>query len=186
MKPLPAVGLASSIVQIVDFSVKICQKDQKIYQPTEGDSVENHALLQHVADNLFRLSLNLDRNDLKKLASDPKRGKLSEPAEHLLKLSDETKELTTTLVDAVIQAQARGSYGDPKWNTIRDALSTVWKKKEITGTKKKLKNVRKEVDTVLLVALRYVKPAYYFIRPSFLIELQAISRSICRNRTSRV
>jgi hypothetical protein len=156
MKPLPAVGLASAIVQIIDFSVKCTRKDHKVYQPTEGNFVENYAILQDVASNLFRLSLNLDQNDLKKLASDPKRGKLSEPAEELLKLSDQTKELTTTLVDAVLQAQARGSFGDPKWQTVREALSTVWKKKEITGLKKKLRNVRKDVDTVLLVALRYV------------------------------
>jgi hypothetical protein len=154
MKPLPAVGLASSIVQIVDFSVKITQKDHKIYQPTDGDHVENHAILQDVANNLYRLSTKLDQNDLKKLSSDPKRGKLSEPAEHLLKLAAETKELTTLLIDAVLQAQARGVFGDPKWNTVREALSTVWKKKEITGIKKKFKSVRKDLDTVLLLALR--------------------------------
>jgi hypothetical protein len=158
MKPLPAVGLASSLIQIIDFSLKITRKDWKIYQRTEGDTpaVENHALLQDVANNLYRLSLKLDENELKKLSSDPKRGKLSEPAEHLLKISDETKELVTTLVEGVLQAQARGSFGDPKWQTIREALATVWKKKEITAIKKKLKNTRKDVETNLLLALRLV------------------------------
>lgn len=154
MKPIPAVGLSSSIIQIVDFAVRILSKDHKIYQPTDGEAVENHAVLQDIAKNLFRLSLNIDHNDLKRLSSDPKRPKLSEAAEQLLKLSDETKILTTTLIDAILQAQARGSFSDPKWQTGRDALLTVWKKKEITGLKKKLKNVRKEVDTALMVALR--------------------------------
>jgi len=154
MKPIPAVGLASSIIQIVDFSVKILSKDHKIYQPTDGSPVENHTLLQDVAKNLFRLSLNIDQNDLKKLNADPKRPKFSDAAEQLLKFSDDTKLLTTTLIDAVLQAQARGSFSDPKFQTVREALLTVWKKKEITGLKKKLKNVRKEVDASLMVALR--------------------------------
>lgn len=158
MKPLPAVGLASSLIQIIDFSVKTTRKDHKIFQPTEGNTphVENHTLLQDVANHLNKLLLKLDINDLKKLSSDPKRGKLSEPAEHLLKISDEAKELGTTLVDAVLQAQARGSYGDPRWLTVREALMTVMKKKEITAIKKKFKNVRKEVEANLMIALRFV------------------------------
>jgi hypothetical protein len=154
MKPIPAVGLASSIIQIVDFSVKILSKDHKVYQLTDGATVENHTLLQDIAQNLFRLSSNIEQNDLKKLSADPKRPKLSDAAEQLLKVSDDTKLLTTTLIDAVLQAQARGSFSDPKFQTGREALLTVWKKKDITGLKKKLKNIRKEVDTSLMVALR--------------------------------
>jgi hypothetical protein len=163
MKPLPAVGLASSLIQIIDFSLKITRKDHKIFQPTEGTTpvVENHTLLQDVANHLNKLLLKLDINDLKKLSADPKRGRLSEPAEHLLKISDETKELGTTLVDAVLQAQARGSYGDPRWQTVREALMTVLKKKEVTAIKKKFKTVRKEVEANLMIALRFViLPAY--------------------------
>ncbi|KAH7138816.1 hypothetical protein B0J11DRAFT_25033 [Dendryphion nanum] len=154
MKALPVVGLASSIIQVVDFSVRITKKDNQIYQPPEGELVENTSILQNVANNLYRLSLKLDQNDLKKLSTDPKRPKLSEAAEQILKLGEEAKELTATLIDAVLQAQSRGTAADPKWQTVREALSTVWKKKEITGIKKKFKHVRKEVDSVLLVALR--------------------------------
>ncbi|KAF2191676.1 hypothetical protein K469DRAFT_718697, partial [Zopfia rhizophila CBS 207.26] len=154
MKPLPAVGLASSIIQIVDFAVKIISKDHRIYQPTDGEVAENHTVLEYAANNLFELSSELEQNDLKKLSSNPKRPKLSEAAEQLLKLGDETKELTKTLIDAIDQAKGKGSYSDPKWQSGRDALLSVWKKKEITALKKRLKNVRKEADTALLLALR--------------------------------
>lgn len=154
MKPLPAVGLASSLVQILDFSIKCTRKDHNVFHPTEGEAVGNHTVLQDVANNLFRLSVKIDQSDLKKLSSGPKHGKLSEPAEHLLKISGEVKEQVTLLIDAVIQAQARGSFGDPKWLTIRDSLSGVWKKKEITTIKKKFRAFRKEVETALLLALQ--------------------------------
>ncbi|KAF2016210.1 hypothetical protein BU24DRAFT_422561 [Aaosphaeria arxii CBS 175.79] len=154
MKPLPAVGLASSIIQIIDFSVKITSQDNVIHQPADGEPIDNSTILQNAANNLFRLSLNIDQNDLKRMSTDPKRPKLSDAAEEMLKLSDETKTLTTTLINAVLQAQARGSFADPKWQTVREALSTVWKKKEITGIKKKFRDVRKDVDIALMVALR--------------------------------
>ncbi|KAF2732565.1 hypothetical protein EJ04DRAFT_469981 [Polyplosphaeria fusca] len=154
MKSLPAVGLASSILQIIDFGVKITQKDHKLFHPSEGESVENHVVLQCIANHLNALSSELDENDLKKLTAEKKGPKLSEAAAQLLKLSDETKEQTTALIDAVLQAQSRGSYSDPKWQTGREALLSAWKKKDLKTLKKKLKQIRKEVDTSLLVALR--------------------------------
>ncbi|KAF2117082.1 hypothetical protein BDV96DRAFT_490389 [Lophiotrema nucula] len=154
MKPLPAVGLASSILQIVDFGIKITSKEHKIYQPTESQAVENHAVLQAIVDYLFRLGTELDQNDLKRLSADSKSPKLSEAALQLLKLSDLAKEHNTTLIEGILQAQARGSYGDPKWQTGREALMSVWKKKDVKALKKKLQELKKEVDTALLIALR--------------------------------
>jgi hypothetical protein len=159
MKALPAVSLASSLIQVTDFSIKITRKDHKVFQPIGSDTsiVENHTLLQDVANHLNRLLLKLDINDLKKLSADPKRkGKLSEPAEQLLKISAEAKELGRTLVDSVLRAQAQGSYGDPKWGTVREALMTVLKKKEVTAIKKKFKTIRKEVEANLMINLRLV------------------------------
>ncbi|KAF1997134.1 hypothetical protein P154DRAFT_622732 [Amniculicola lignicola CBS 123094] len=154
MKPLPAVGLASSTLQLSDFAIKILSKEHKLFQPTESETPENHVVLQDIANHFYRLISELDRNDLKKLTADPKRPKLSEAAEQLLKLSDEIKELTTPLIDSVLQAQARGSFGDPKWQTGREALLSVQKKKDISALKKKLKHVSVEVNTSLLLALR--------------------------------
>lgn len=160
-RPIPAVGLASHILQIVDFSIKVLRKDNHIYQPSDPEStplVENANILQYIINNLFRLTDAIDNSELKKLHHGSK-GKLSEPAQQLLKISEETKDLTSPLIDALIATQAKGSFGDPRWGTAREALcSGVWKERDVTGLKKKLRAVRKDVDAALLLALRCVHP----------------------------
>ncbi|KAF9692282.1 hypothetical protein EKO04_009464 [Ascochyta lentis] len=156
-RPIPAVGLASAILQLLDFAIKCLRKDNHIYQPSDSEAtpaVENAQVLQKIIDDLYRLTDAIDNSELKKL-HDGNKGKLSEPAQHLLKLSEDTKELTNPLIDALIATQAKGSFGDPRWGTAREALCNgVWKERDVTGLKKKLRAVRKEVDVALLLALR--------------------------------
>ncbi|KAF1929687.1 uncharacterized protein M421DRAFT_60150 [Didymella exigua CBS 183.55] len=155
---MPAVGLAQSILLLVDFSIRVLQKQNSIYQPADSDStpvVENAQVLQRIVDNLFRLTDVIELSDLRKLGEGSK-SKLSEPAQQLLKISEEARELTNPLIEALLQTQAKGSFGDPRWGTAREALcaSGVWKERDVTGLKKKLRVVRREVDVALLLALR--------------------------------
>lgn len=158
-RPIPAVGLASAILQILDFAINCLRKDNHIFQPSDTEAtpvVENAQVLQKFVDNLYRLTDAIDNAELKKL-QDGSKGKLSEPAQQLLKLSEEAKELTNPLIDALLATQAKGSFGDPRWSTAREALCNgVWKEREVTAWKKRMRAVRKEVDAALLLALRYV------------------------------
>ncbi|KAH7391922.1 hypothetical protein BKA66DRAFT_547861 [Pyrenochaeta sp. MPI-SDFR-AT-0127] len=160
-RPIPAVGLGSALVQVIDFSINTLRKDHPIFQPSGPSTtpVENAAFLQDIIHHLYRLTDLIGQSELKKLhdeKSAEKKGKaLSEAAQNLLKLADQTKELTNTLIDALIATQARGSFGDPRWSTARDALTNgVWKQGDVTGAKKKFRALRREVDTTLLLAMR--------------------------------
>ncbi|OSS54859.1 hypothetical protein B5807_01797 [Epicoccum nigrum] len=157
-RPIPAVGLATALLLLVDFAIKCLQKQNAIYQPGDGAAVpvvENAAVLQRIIDGLFRLQDCVGDAELRKL-SEKSRAKLSEPALLMLKISDEARELVPPLIEALVAAQAKGSYGDPRWGTAREALChhAVWKERDVTGLKKKLRAVRKEVDVALLLALR--------------------------------
>jgi hypothetical protein len=161
MRPIPAVGLASALVQIIDYSINVLRKDHLIYRPSDAPTtpIENEAVLQDIIDNLYRLTDIIDQSELKKLYNEKneqkKSAKLSEAAQQLLKYSEQVKELVEGLQDALIAVKTRGSPDDPQWPTARDALTNgVWKKKDVTGSKKKLRALRKEVDTSLLIALR--------------------------------
>ncbi|KAF1845633.1 uncharacterized protein K460DRAFT_377005 [Cucurbitaria berberidis CBS 394.84] len=161
VRPIPAVGLASALVQIIDFTINTLRKDHPIFQPSDPSTtpVENAAFLQDLVQNLYRLIDLIDQSELKKIHDEKSANKaakkLSEAAQQLLKLSDQTKELTTSLIDALIAAQTRGSFGDPRWGTAREALTNgVWKQGDVTGAKKKFRALRREVETALLLALR--------------------------------
>lgn len=156
-RPIPAVGLADQCLQLIDFAIRCLQKQNSIFQPGDAEGsavVDNAAVLQKIVDNLFRLQDAIENAELRHL-SEKSKSKLSEPALQLLKLSEETKELVAPLIDALIATQAKGSYGDPRWTTAREALcNAVWKERDVTGLKKKLRVVRREVDVALLLALR--------------------------------
>ncbi|KAH8731342.1 hypothetical protein GQ44DRAFT_698575 [Phaeosphaeriaceae sp. PMI808] len=161
MRPIPAVGLASALVQIINLSINTLRKDHAIYPPNESLATPTkiNTALQDIINNLYRLTDLIEESELKKLQyqkNEQKKGaKLSEAAQQLLKHSEQAKELVESLRDALIDAQARGFPDDSKCSTARDALvQSAWKKKDVTGTKKKLRTLRKEVDTSLLLALR--------------------------------
>ena len=160
-RTIPAVGLASALVQTIVFSINTLRKDHTVYQPNDAIStpVENAAFLQDIIHNLYRLVDLIDQSELKKLhdatRGDKKAKKLSEPAQQLLKLVDQTKELSQALIDALIAAQANGSFGDPQWATARDALTNgVWKNGDVKSSKKKFRALRRELDTALHMAMR--------------------------------
>ncbi|KAJ4301200.1 hypothetical protein N0V90_003291 [Kalmusia sp. IMI 367209] len=141
-KTLPAVGLASCIVQLLDFSAKILDKNHEVYQRKDVRlSLENGHLLRLVTHELYRLVEKLDQHKLKRPGNDKKGGKLDDATQQLLKLSDSTTEIVIPLIDAFSQAQAKCTPGDLAWTTISNA-------------KKRLQFLRKELDTALLRALR--------------------------------
>jgi hypothetical protein len=158
--PIPAVGLASALVQVLDFSINTLRKEHAIYQPTNDTKPgDNAIILQDIVNNLYRLTDLVERSDLKKQQDEKpgqkKNAKPGEAAQQLIKQSEQVKELVEGLRDALIAAQALESPDDAIWPTARDALlNGAWKKKDITSVKKKLRGLRRDVDTTLLLALR--------------------------------
>jgi hypothetical protein len=155
-QPLLAVGLATALVQTIDFSVNTLSENRAIYPNGDGASPANHLVLRDITNNFHRLSFRLSENDAKRRGAEKKNAKLGESEQYLLKLSDELRELVDPLRDAFLHVQPPGSQYDPKWASAREALLTVWKEKDVTTLMKKLKSMKKEVDTTLLFALRYV------------------------------
>src|SRR5690242_3598747 len=95
MRPIPAVGLASALVQIIDFSINVLRKDHLIYQPSDTSTipVENATILQAIINNLYRLTDLVGYSELRKLQNEKseqkKNAKLSEAAQQLLKQSEQ-------------------------------------------------------------------------------------------------
>ncbi|KAF1953991.1 hypothetical protein CC80DRAFT_135094 [Byssothecium circinans] len=144
----PTVGLASAVVQVVDFADKILSPQHSVYHSSKGASPGNHAVLQNVANNLYRLSARITK-------ADKKAGRVGGTyLLNLLSLGEQTRTWISYLIDYVLQAQAKLNYGEPNYTSLRDALATVKKDKELVGLKDHFKSIRAQVDACLLVALR--------------------------------
>jgi hypothetical protein len=155
-QPLLAVGLATALVQTIDFSINTLSQNQSIHPNSDGASPDNRMVLRDITNNFHRLSFRISENYTKRRIMEKKNAKLSEAEQYLLELSDKLKELVDPLRNAFLHVVPPGSYYDAKWGSAREALLTIWKEKDVTTLMKKLKVMKKEVDGTLLVALRWV------------------------------
>ncbi|PVH96511.1 hypothetical protein DM02DRAFT_631904 [Periconia macrospinosa] len=147
------IALALAVVQAIDFADKLLSKDHPIYYSDKGANPGSFAVLNNISNNLYRLSAKITDNVSNRSSPDRKStSKINEGA--LSRLAHQTKEITATLTDVVLQAQAKLNFGEPKYLTARDALGTVMKEKEMTFMKKSLGAIRSEVDAAVLLVLR--------------------------------
>lgn len=162
MSPVPTAGLASALVQTIDFGINVLRKDCLTYRPTDTATTraDDGTIIQAAIAHLYHLIDLIEQCDLKRLSKEKppeakKSTKSDQTTTQLLKLSDSTIQCANSLCDALIAAQIRPQPADAEFDTLRTALlDGVWKKSEVTSTKKKLRSIRRDVDAALLLALR--------------------------------
>ena len=156
MEPFAALGLATSIIQIVDFSGRIISRGKEIYHSPDG-TLKIHTVLKEAAKNLHELSLGLIEDisvpevPFSKVCR-TKRGEKSVAEEQLLELSAQTKEITDKIIGAIqrIEVDDVGKM----WKSIDQAFRSVWSQKELESLEARLDNIRKQINTALLFSLR--------------------------------
>lgn len=168
MDPLTALGLASNIVQFVDFASKLISQSHEIYRSADG-ALEDNVALEHVAKNLSRLGgeLKSKRADIKTgreaLARERQWAKedgrvIPEPekvtaGKQLQQLSEECSAVSNELLQELEKLKIKGPH--KRWESFRQALNSVWSQKKIRALETGLEGIRKQLDTTLLVCLRY-------------------------------
>jgi hypothetical protein len=174
LDPLTALGVAGTIVQFVDFTVKLMSKSHELYKSTDGALVGNKDL-EAIAANLNRLTERLRTDMNRHLLPPVKAIKLrddvsSKQAERELAftLRDYTPENRAEIELGEINAKCGEVAGDlisilrmfkvegnnNKWKSFRVALKTVWDEDQIQKAVSKLTECRKALDTELLISLR--------------------------------
>lgn len=115
MEPLSALGLASGVIQIVDFSGRLLAKSREIYHSAEGN-VEEHELLEDSANNLAELSAALSTPLLRELEKQQQRfGKRINAADkQLIQLCKDCKDVVTKLLTEINRLKIRGPHGKLK------------------------------------------------------------------------
>lgn len=157
MEPLAALGLASNIIQIADFSSRLLAKSREIYTSAEG-TIEEHALLRDSATNLAELSAALSTPLLHELEKQRvwHKQKAHAADRQLLRLCADSKDVATKLLAEIDRLKLKDSRG--KLRSVQQALRHMGSQPEISALKAKLEDIRKQVDTALLVSLRYAMP----------------------------
>ena len=148
LEALAALSVASSVVQFVDFSVKIISKGNKYYRSTDGALVENTELVATV-ETFRRLNDGLTKS-LRALGSQAR--SLSNEEKALQSVAQNCVDSALTLRQTVDRLRIVGKT--TRWKSVRQASKTHWSTAEIEQMLEKLRSVRGELVIHLLVVIK--------------------------------
>jgi hypothetical protein len=141
MEILAIIGLVGNIVQFVDFSGKLISKSAELYQSSEdalAENIDTETVTKHL------LILNKKLKDTANATGDAP----------LQRLCVSCHAVAIDLLVALDEVKAKGEQ--KKWESIRKALRSVWRKGEIEELERRLARFREELNLHLAVDLRCV------------------------------
>ncbi|EPS45160.1 hypothetical protein H072_844 [Dactylellina haptotyla CBS 200.50] len=141
MDPLTALGACSSILQVVDFSIKILSKGNELRTSLSGALPEN-LQLESVASHLQALVAKLQQQNT---PSHPQ-------AQGLNQLSALCTQTVNELLSVLETLKITGPR--TKWKSFRAAVKSVWKKEKIEELKNRLVTIRDEIEFGIIVDLK--------------------------------
>ena len=148
MDPLSALGLASSILQCLQFVGSLISQSREIYKSVDG-ATEEVISFRDMARNLAAIN-----QDLISRPSQSDETRLSKAEKRLRQLCEESKSINEEVLATLEHLQLKGSRTG--WDSFKRALNSAWKKSEVDALQKRLDGIRKELDTTLLISVRYL------------------------------
>ena len=116
LDPLTALGLASSIVQLITFTSDLVAKGRDIYQSADGALVENLEL-EAITKSLRDLSLEVE--------PPVSGGNLTKVDRQLQQLCTGCRKVADELLDVIQKLKTHGPH--KRWTSFRQALDSVWR-----------------------------------------------------------
>lgn len=123
-----ALGLASNIISLVDFTWKLVAGTQAIYQSQSGTSEEN-AVLEIITRDMRRLGDAIVIDDAHSGA--------------LHTLAVESKNIADQLLRAMDKLRAKSRHSS--WASFKAALRDVWSRSEIQALYRRLSELQKQI-----------------------------------------
>lgn len=142
MDPVTALGIAGTIVQFIDFGIRVVSKGNQIYRSGDGTSADRHDLAL-VTNDLLVLQTRLARETDCHATEDDL---------ELRKLSNAANELATKLLEKLNMVKAQGRFR--RWKSFRQALKSVCSQKDIDDMATRLGTLRDELQMRTMVSLK--------------------------------
>lgn len=147
LDPLSALSLAGTVVQFVDFTIKILEKGRQTYKSADGSTAE-HEDLNAITNDLIRLNERLKSS----MHSDREVKQLSLDEQALEGVASDCSSIAQELLDHLQQLKVQGKK--TKLKSLRQALKNVWNKGELEELDDRLARYREELEVHLLVSIK--------------------------------
>ena len=142
MDPLSAVGLASNILQFVEFSVKLVGKGVEIYSSADGAPVQ-HADIRSSLYSLRELAAPFRRRKSLSLSRDPDEMRIVQTA---VACNEISHDLEDALDDLVATPHSMTS-------SVRKALQSVWGQGKIDAMVGRLEGYKSDLQLMMINAV---------------------------------
>lgn len=141
MDPITAIGLASSLITFVEFATKIVTGTYEVYTSSEGTTITN-------------AHINTIISDLKEVATDLET-ELPGKSKHeraLKELASKCDKIAGELLQLLNRIRSDGNHST--WNSLKAAIVSMRKQKEIVILEKRLNDYRLQILTRLTLMLQ--------------------------------
>jgi hypothetical protein len=142
LDPLTALSVAGTIVQFVDFGIKLVSKSNELYNSTNGTSIGN-AELEVIAEDLQELTCRLQQVPDSGTAEDEALHKLAEQCAAV------AKEFLLVLKEHKVQGTT-----ERRWKSARQAMKGLMSRDEVDKVVLRLQRFRDELNLHILVSMR--------------------------------
>ncbi|APA15642.1 hypothetical protein sscle_15g104120 [Sclerotinia sclerotiorum 1980 UF-70] len=150
MNPLDALSLAGTIIQFVDFSLKVIAGANELYK-SGAESLNVHQQLGLAVDDLSTLSQRLSDSYSGLCGS----GVIPAPADNsFICICKNATESSTELNSKLSSLKVTATGNRRKWQTLKQALKSVWSEKELIDLQNRLALLRDSIQMHIVVDLR--------------------------------
>ena len=146
MDPFSALGLAGNVIQFVDFGGRLLSGSLELYKSVDGTSSTNKEL-EFLVKSLNELCAGLSRPEHR-----IDQQQASAPELALLPLARSCTELGEELLSVLNALKVEGRF--KKWESVRQALRSAGKEKEIRNYNERLNHYRSQIAMHITVILR--------------------------------
>jgi hypothetical protein len=156
LDPLTALSVACSVVQFVDFGVKLVSEGSQLY---EKGSLGDNDELEVITKDLTRLTEDIIASTQPGQVQDGVSGiPPSKDEKALRELAVSCKEIGEQLLDLLesMKVQKSGKILEDGISSFRKALRSARKKGQIQNVEKRLKKMQDQLNINILALLRYV------------------------------
>jgi hypothetical protein len=152
LDPVSAVGVASAVVQFVDFSSKLISGTIKIYRVKQENRKddEDYDDLQDLTESLVNINSRIQDS-----LSTVQGKSLSTQDQEIARLCRECNQVANELLTGL--KRLKSSSKSQFWASFVQALKTVWSESEIESLGKTLDSFRSQISMHTLVSMRYAR-----------------------------
>jgi hypothetical protein len=158
LDPINALSLAANVFQFIDLGVKVVSKGKQIYRSQAGLTL-NFLDLQIIAEDVSIVAGYIDRS----LQVVSQVGGLSAEDQALESLSRECLAAARELKGTLDTFKLEPATTARKWKSVRQALKSVWHKEKVDAMAERLRGFREQLDSGILVSLRYLPCGHVFL-----------------------